>query len=230
MDHLEAVANQLTEKHLLGELSEAENAEFELHYFSCAECAEDLGLALLLRDSARLVFAEEEQHQEQRVLVPAARVGWRERLSAFWRQPAFAVPALTSAALLALVFYQSAVLIPSYRKRVHAAVTAQAPLAFTLRQPSRGTTPQVSMPQGAEFVILKFDAAWDAQPASLHCTLTAEGAANSFSFDAQPPQPGESVNLLIPAGKLTPGRWTLDLQNGPGGAELSKYEFVFDNR
>lgn len=230
MDHLEAVTNQTVEKHLLGELSEAENAEFELHYFSCADCAEDLRLALLLRDSARLVFEEEQQLAQQTVWKPAARLGWRERLAAFWRQPAFALPALTSAALLALVFYQSAVLIPSYRKRVHAAETAQAPAAFTLHQASRGAVPQVTLPQGAEFVILKFDAAWDAQPTSLHCILTAEGASDGFAFDAPAPQPGESVNLLIPAGKLKPGHWSLSLQNGVSGPELSKYEFTFEYR
>jgi hypothetical protein len=230
MDHQAAVANQLVERHLLGELSEAQAEEFELHFFTCAECAEDLRLALQLRDSARSIFAEEDLAAMQPVLRPAVRPGWRERLAAFWRQPAFAVPALTSAALLALVFYQSAVLIPSYRKRVHAAEAAQAPAAFFLHQATRGATALVTVPENSEFVLLNFDPTWDNQPASLHCVLTADSNSGGFAFDAPVPRPGESVNLLIPAGELRPGHWTLSVQNGSGGPELSKYDFVFQYR
>lgn len=42
MDHTEAKRSQALEKYLLRELSPAASEEFELHFFNCSECAEDL--------------------------------------------------------------------------------------------------------------------------------------------------------------------------------------------
>ena len=227
MDHRQAISSQIVERYLLQDLSEAEAETFERHMFSCEECAEDLRMALMVRDAARLVLANEPAP----VLVKAgAQVGWREKLAAFWRQPAFAFPALTSAALLVLVFYQSAVLIPAYRRRVQAAETAQAPIAYTLHRQVRGSLQEVSAAHNDVFVLLRVDAAWDAPAPSLRCELLGEEGEGAFSIDTPAPEPGTAVNLLVPASRLKPGRWTLQIRNGPEGELLEQYQFVFNYR
>jgi anti-sigma factor RsiW len=59
MDHAEAARKLAVEQYLLGELSEAEREEFELHFFSCSECAETVESGAALLANARAVLSEE---------------------------------------------------------------------------------------------------------------------------------------------------------------------------
>jgi len=43
MDHNFAIENRIAERYLLRDLTEAERADFEEHYFECPECAKYVG-------------------------------------------------------------------------------------------------------------------------------------------------------------------------------------------
>src|SRR5581483_3945860 len=53
MEHRDAVESLATERYLLGEMNEAERAEFEAHFFSCPDCADDVRAGALMRDGVR---------------------------------------------------------------------------------------------------------------------------------------------------------------------------------
>ncbi len=53
MDHLQAVNTLAAERYLLDEMTDAERDEFEGHFFSCRDCAEDLRDGAIMVDGAR---------------------------------------------------------------------------------------------------------------------------------------------------------------------------------
>jgi len=57
MDHLQAVNTLAMERYLLEEMPPEERESFEAHFFSCAECAEDARVAVMMRDGAAAGWA-----------------------------------------------------------------------------------------------------------------------------------------------------------------------------
>ena len=53
MNHQEAVSSHATERYLLEEMTEVEKFAFEDHYFDCAECADDVRAAALMREGVK---------------------------------------------------------------------------------------------------------------------------------------------------------------------------------
>jgi len=106
MDHTEALRKQAVEKYILGELSPFYRAQFEEHYFDCADCALNLRAGVAFAAASRLYFAESAVPEK---VARAPRVGWFN-----WLKPLVAVPAF--AALIAVVAYQNTVSIPRLQR------------------------------------------------------------------------------------------------------------------
>jgi len=106
MDHTEALRMQAVEKYILGELSPFYRAQFEEHYFDCADCALNLRAGVAFAAASRLYFAESAVPEK---VARAPRVGWFN-----WLKPLVAVPAF--AALIAVVAYQNTVSIPRLQR------------------------------------------------------------------------------------------------------------------
>ena len=95
MDHQQAMNAKLIDRYLLGELPETERTEFEEHYFSCAECAEELVTAVKFMENARrplLRLDESAQPAPARARQEAKEIKapWWERWLAFAPKPALA--------------------------------------------------------------------------------------------------------------------------------------------
>src|SRR5258708_26276044 len=108
MEHTEAVRMQAVEKYILGELSPFHRAQFEEHYFDCADCALNLRAGVAFAAASRQYFAESAATEKA---ANAPRAGWFD-----WLKPLVAVP--TFAALIAVIAYQNAVSIPRLQKEV----------------------------------------------------------------------------------------------------------------
>ena len=119
MDHTEAVRMQAVEKYILGELSPLLRAQFEEHYFDCADCALNLRSGVAFAAASRQYFAESTVPQR---VADAPRVGWFD-----WLKPLVAVPAF--AALIAVIAYQNAVSIPHLRQEIGSQATAASAVA-----------------------------------------------------------------------------------------------------
>ena len=75
MDHEIAVQTNATERYLLGEMNDQEREDFEAHYFSCGDCAEDVRAALTFAANAKAVFRQEDEAQRAPATVPAGFFG-----------------------------------------------------------------------------------------------------------------------------------------------------------
>src|SRR5688572_6823511 len=73
MDHQIAVRNKLAERYLLNELVDKERDDFEEHYFSCHDCAEDVRQGAAFIANARTVLRDEPAARRQSTAVRPAR-------------------------------------------------------------------------------------------------------------------------------------------------------------
>ncbi|MGA7089315.1 MAG: zf-HC2 domain-containing protein [Candidatus Acidiferrales bacterium] len=223
MDHSEAIRSQATERYLLGELSGDLREQFEDHYFSCAECAADLKYSAMFVESAKSVMAVPP------VLAPAhATRGW---LALFLR-PSFAAAAL--ALLLAVVGYQNFVVIPGLRTGVSQLSDPQALQTFTLAAGiSRGAEPPPIAVGARPFALFV-----DLPPVAGHfssylCDFQSEAGALEFSLAIPAARVTDSISLLIPASRLSPGKHILVVRGLAAGAaagtsptEIARYPFT----
>ena len=204
MDHFRAVEVQAAERYFLGELSPGEVEEFELHFFECSECAADVESAGMLVAGLRTGLAPEAARRAPQA-DNARPPSWWERLTAFWSRPAFLAP--VAAALACVAIYQGAVVIPSLRVYDR----AQALPAFQLMGASRGEASVVTVPAKAAAVALSMDLPGD-QPASLYrCALVDAAGRVLWSIQAPAPPSGSPLVLLLPAGKLAPASYRLEV-------------------
>jgi hypothetical protein len=213
MNHLQAVDTSAPERYLLEEMSELERHAFEDHYFSCAECAEDVRLGALMREGAQAGFVD----AEKPVSLAAPRAA---RVRTVWR--ASAVIPWAAAAMLALVAgYQSLTLAPGRDRRLQ----PQALAPITLRPASRGAEAVVPLPAGTAAIALAVDVGASRGP-ELAYDLRAVGGMSVASGRVAAPQPGVALLLLIPAWTLTPaGHYILSIRNATDGDVLDEYRF-----
>jgi len=209
MDHNEAIRLQAAVKYVLGELSQVQREEYEEHYFDCAECAIDLKALATFADTTREVLRQEKADQLAKDLVPA-RGGWLR-----WLQPITAVPAF--AALLLIVAYQNTVTIPQARV---AASSGAAQLFVSSRAPKMAVTrggeevklsvrPNESLP-------LKFDFTPTPSFDAYVCQLQDESRRSIFQLRVPGSFANKELNLVIPANRVKPGKYTLVFTGDPG--------------
>jgi hypothetical protein len=212
MDHNEAIQLQAAVKYVLGELSPVQREEYEEHYFECAECAVDLQALATFADTTREVLRQEPAYSFARDAAPA-REGWFR-----WLQPIFAVPAF--AALLLIIAFQNTVTIPQAREE---ATSGAAQLFVSSRVPKMAVTrgsddiakysirPNESLP-------LKFDFTPSASANAYVCQLQDESGRSLLHLRVPGSFTNKELNLVIPANRIKPGKYTLIFTGDPGAA------------
>jgi hypothetical protein len=222
LDHLQAIETQAAERYLLGELAASDAEAFELHFFECQLCASAV-------DSGdRFVTAAQDYfRQPATVATPAApatpKRSFSDLMAAIFR-PAFAMPAL--AALLLLIGYQNAVVIPGMKQILN---TARALPAVQLIGASRGDESVVHIPAETPFLSLAADIPPGTPFQQYLCVITKAGREVSRSINPAPAE-GQPITVLIPAGQLSGGSHVLTLYGvGPQGErsdKISTYPFT----
>ena len=221
MDHSNARESKAVEKYLLDELSPDEREEFELHFFDCAECADELRIANLFEANARVVFAEGY----------APRKWWHsfsETWAEAWRRPALAAPAFAALLLVALAGYQNGVEIPSLRARATLAGSPQLTAIATLRGISRGENGEttIEVPGGASSLVVQFDVTADPRPARILCEIQNSAGKVISSSVVEVPASG-TVPLSVGVKTVGPGSWQLIVRDAVSGSEISRYPFKY---
>jgi len=238
MEHTQAIQLKAAERYVLGELPRDLREQYEEHFFSCVECAEEVNLAAAFVENSRAAMGSEPVMPPVRLPVgkkqrPAAS-GW---FAAFLR-PSFAVPVF--AALLLLVAYQTFLVIPRLKAagtqsvRALASAAPQALASFSLiTADSRGGEPlTVTVAPGQPFS-LYFDIPPDGRYTSYVCELRHAAGATEFSLNISAEQAKNAVQLLIPASSLGTGKHMLvvrglSTQDGAAssGTEVARYPFT----
>jgi hypothetical protein len=240
MDHEEALRLQAVVKYVLGELPQAERDSFEEHYFDCRECALDVHATAAFAANARHVFGEEVRESGLQAAAPT-----RRRLFA-WFRPIVAVPAF--AGLLIVIAYQNLVTIPDARKAPASEVSMQNTTrpsavlfgsAFPLhavdgrRGSDSSTTNQVDSirvrPDEGFAVRLDF-APKEASDNYIGRVIDSSGR-EVFQVAVPGSSTNKKVQLVVPAGLLKPGGYSLIFAGDPGakglgsGGEVLRYSF-----
>ena len=204
MNHDEAIRLKAAEKYLLGELSAELRDQYEDHYFGCAECAQDVRTGAVFIDNARDVLVPPSVSELGAKHQSASSGGWWATML----RPAFAVPAL--ALLLLVAGYQNAVTIPHLRTALSQSDVAQTLPSFSLISGnSRGGAPlAISIPAGKPFSLF-VDIPPRGSYASYVCEFQTESGTPELSLNVSADEAKRTVQLLIPAGRLTSGKHEL---------------------
>ena len=216
MNHEDAIREMAVEKYLLGELTGDSRNVFEEHLFDCPICAADLSSGVTLLEGARSELAaslREETASGRTSFLPA------------WLSPVWMLPAL--AACLALLVYQSAVVVPSMRKQV---AEANAPavlntLALAGGQARGVELPKVIAPKEGSF-LLAVDIPTSADYTSYLCVLSAPDGTTVWKGQVTAEQARDAVHIQIPSGITKPGENTLVVNGVHGEGPDAKMDIL----
>ncbi len=206
MDHSEAANGHAVERYLLGEMTETEAESFELHFFECTVCTEELAAGALLMENARALPAEE----------PApGRV--RSAIAPWWRRPSFATPAFAALALAFAVAYQA--------RELALLNQPQTVAAYALKSGARGGPQENAIPAGKRNTEIRVDLP-DASFPKYQCDLYGAGGQHYFSLETEAPPAGDPLSIRIPRG-LQAATYTFKV-HGVSGSQVgpeSVYKF-----
>ena len=222
MEHSEAIELRAAERYLLGELTAEQRDQFEDHFFGCLECAGDVRTGAALLDNARHILKHEPAPM-QTVLVPSpGKRGWLS-----WLQPAwgFAAAVIVLAGILS---YQNLVTIPSLK---HSSAQPQMLASFSLvTAGSRGAaTPVIRAPKDRPFGLYVDIPSRESFP-YYTVDVQTESQSRPIRVQVSAEQAKDTVQILVPAGVLSPGNAKLVIEghtNGNGPVtEIARYPFV----
>jgi len=206
MEHDRAVESHAVERYLLREMPPEERDAFEEHYFSCAECCEEMRAAARFRANAREVL----ENQGDLVLAETRPSRWLA-----WLRPQFAAPALAAVALAMVVGYQNTVTIPA----LVAPQSMSAPMI--LDGPVRAALPQVTAGQP-----LTFQMALNPPPegARVLAKLATESGKVLSHKELAAPGLNQPFSVYFP-GEFHAGRYAVIVLDVPSGRELARDPF-----
>ena len=219
MDHNEAMHMQAAEKYVLGELSPSQREEYEEHYFDCGECAVDVKSIAAFADTCREVLRQEAEMARQAMPEPA-RGGWFA-----WLRPAFAVPAL--AALLLFVVYQNAVTIPKAREAAMqgAVQVFTTPVSLQMANVRGGEEVRIQI-HAVDNLPIKFDFTPRQTFGEYVGQLQDEAGKIVFEVKLPGSYANKEVTLVVPAGALKAGKYTLIFSGVPEGKGQANREVL----
>jgi Putative zinc-finger len=236
MDHQEALRLQAVEKYVLGDLPAGVREQFEEHYFDCPECARDLNALVTFATASREILEEGRNSSE----IPGQIGGAEQRTGGTewfgWFRPVIAVPAL--AALVAIIVYQNAVMIPAIKNRATNQHRIQSIISsFRLQGTTRGETITKVVVAPHESFELNFDFT-PSQPAQSYTGRLLDSADRevlAFALDRE--QSNKEVRLVIPGSQVHTGSYALvftaDKSSSDQGSkmvEVQRINFAIENQ
>ena len=199
MNHEDAIREMAVEKYLLGELTGDPRNVFEEHLFECPLCTADLKSGVTLLEGMRPELAaslREETASARPSFFPA------------WLSPAWMTPALVTC--LALLVFQSAVVVPGIRKQLTEANTPAVLNTLVLAggQARGGELPKVTAPKNGSF-LLAVDIPASTDYASYLCVLYSPNGTMVWSGKLTTEQARDAVQIQVPSAITRPGENTL---------------------
>ena len=220
--HEEALETMAAERYVLGELHDHELEQFEEHFFSCPECAQDVRDLSTLTAGAKVVLKRPRKPEPPKLRAAAPADQWR------WPWLRLG-PSLAWASALVLVtgfsVYQTA--------QLRTAMRPQAVPAILLKPETRG-----------EAAVISIDYT---EPFAPPLAVDLPGAAGRLAWDIRqtgsekvvyqdttdtPPR-GKMFEVRVPSSMLPPGEYTLNVHSGataPGKSWFAKFKLVPSGR
>lgn len=223
MDHSTATRNAIAESYVLGELSDEERAEFEEHFFTCPECAEEVKTLTTFVEDAKVVLAKE---RSSSWLADAVR----RLLQVSW-QPLPALPAAVAVLLLlGVTVFQSTVTVPRLRHELELAQAPQ-PTSWHFLTVARSDPPEVRVAGEQRMIGLTLSRSGYEPHAYYRIDVQDAAGEQVLSTVVPAPPAGDELQLLLPVSELAHGAYVLvlsglDAPDGPATApDLVRYPF-----
>ena len=226
MDHLQAIHLQAAERYFLDELDERQHEEFEEHFFSCPECAEDVRSMAAVLAGAAAVATPRAGTGPSPLAAPPARRRPRDR-AVLWAL------AGSVAALLVLALYQGLAVIPRLEHEAREAAALRAVPSYFLAL-SRSDPPTVAVAPSDRYVALVLSQSSDPH-ARYRCALRDGAGRTLLTAVLEAQAPDEELQLLLPLRGLSPGPYVLALEGltpptGVTAGPVALYPFTLHHR
>jgi len=203
MDHEVAAKSLAVERYLLGEMPASERDTFEEHYFSCAECAQEVRSGSELRRELKAALRELPSRPQ------VSSPGW----FSWFRMPVL-VPTFAAVAMAVVVGYQNLAVLPDLE------APRSMASAVILDGRTRGDVPAIASGQPLRFLT----AVEGAVPARLFVELADRDGSVVRQGEIAAPPAGRPLDVYFP-GTLSTGRYQVIVRAGKGGQELARSVF-----
>ncbi len=220
MDHDLAIKNKVAERYLLGELNQAEMEEYEEHFFSCVECAQEVKLGSEFIDHAREVFKTDFLPEPQHVPVAKSTIWGR-----FWSSLRVPAPAYAGALLLlvGLSIYQSSVISDLKKPEILAAAN------MTLRN-ARGPGDAPLQVAPNQPFSLRFDITSEEHFSAYEVQLMDHSGRKIVSQNVPAEEAKDHLQMKFRGGTLQPGDYKLVIRGinkeNAERPEIANYSFA----
>ncbi len=243
MNHQQAISSHATERYLLDEMTEIEKYAFEDHYFDCAECADDVRAAALMRDGVKSGLLDVGEAPATGVTsvtsatsraandIPRGIVHQMPQRSSstrtsWYRSPV--VPWAVAATLAIAIGLQTMNPTPGGSGSDGPGLQALAPV--TLRPASRGAVPAITV-AGEAPLTLALDVNGTADTSELTYELTGPDNRVALTGQVAAPAPGTPLFLLVsPSTFPAEGRYSLAVRDAARNELLGEYAFDVNTR
>jgi hypothetical protein len=224
MNHQDATQTMVVEKYVLNELTPELRAEFEEHYFECAECAMDLRATAAFLDAAKAEFKAASATKRLPVAAPKTRGPW------LWR-PSIVTPAL--AACLLFIVYQNTVVVPRLHQQIAQFSSPEVvPSVSLIGGASRGgVIPSMTVLAGHPFVLL-MDIPTQDRFSSYTCSLYTPTGKLAWQVHVSAQEAKDTISITVPAADRMDGKYSLHVQGNTSASnpqtpvDLARYSFI----
>jgi hypothetical protein len=204
------------ERYLLGEMSDVDREQYEQHFFSCEECADEVRTTATFLDDARAMLVPDAVGRAGVTALarPAAAAAWRRST---------AIPWAIAASLLVFTAYQSLVLIPGLQSQL----TPRELDPITIRPDSRGQEAVVAPGDPSDGFTLALEINDVQEGAALEYKITTDAGRVVASRRCRAPRAGRPLLVWLSASTLAePTRYVLVVQDVATGRSLGAYRFA----
>jgi hypothetical protein len=205
MDHETAIRMSAAERYWTNDLSSGERDQFEEHFFSCPECAEEVRWERIFAANAKAIFRDEARR-------PKAKRWWVLNIQPLFARPAFGVSALANVALAAGIAFMVG--------EIRTISSPHLGVAIAVPTVVRSEQKPVAVPPGTQVVSLSF--ALPRQFPQYAYSIIPEGGSPEYEQTvAAPAQNTEELLLSIPRRALPAGLSRVVLRGVEGGREVT---------
>ena len=231
MNHIEFEATGAVERYLAGEMNEAEQMEFEEHYFECSACAEEVRIQTIFIANLEAVLHEP---------YPVSRETARDFAPAPARpaavRPHWPIVAAMAAALVlaAGIGYQNLVQFPQMRRDLALANAEDSPPTFYLAE-TRSDSDTLAVPPGTRHISIMLNQTPGRIFAFYECTLQDDRGKTLRAFRVRGPGNQEEWQIRLSTEGLSAQSYTLKVrgESTATGANLepvAEYHFRLEYR
>jgi len=216
-DHPFSDREGAAERYLLGDMSDGEREQYEAHFFSCADCADDVRTTAAFLEDARTYLAPGRPARAVAAAPVPSRVS---RRAAWYRSPAIVWP--MAASVLLFSGYETLVLIPALRSQLSPRVLHP----ITLRPDSRGQAPVLPAGDASDGFTLAIEINDVPEGTPVEYRIATTDGRHPTSGRLLAPREGTPLLLWLPASTLPEStRYDLSIHDAANGRLLGSYRF-----